>query len=238
MHIQLMVIDASSVRHWRIETYEAASARSGFTEYAETRMWNVSLHIVKALLLFAPKSTLEALMKSFFEAIAKPAFSLARKMHLCFDEYTLEWSAYHDRALQDAGATFEKENSERFQNYEFVSLTDRKVLREKPKPGDDGEGVRVRWLFDMAPKLVFRRLKADAWSEGKVLVKPKVLVRVYKPKRVNSLTVKQEDGYKTLLGEVQGWLDRQLYLIEREREKERERQRREKPVGLLGLFAS
>ncbi|KAL4806763.1 hypothetical protein BDV18DRAFT_119643 [Aspergillus unguis] len=248
--------DTRAIRHWRIETYTAASNRPGFTEYTDTRKWNLATHLTKALLPFAPEDSPESLSKSLLEAIIKPAFELGRKMHLCFDEYTLEWSTWHDRAIADPIKVFEEESERRFDNYEFVSLTDRKIMR-KPKEGDDG--VRVKWLFDLAPKLVFRRLKADSWSEGKVLVKSKVLVRVYKPRKGPPVSKeegnkiasrkdeghkpvvqasKKDDGHKTVLGEVQNWLETQIHLAETEKEKEggRLRMRGVRPAAFMGLF--
>ncbi|KAL4786296.1 hypothetical protein BJX76DRAFT_355202 [Aspergillus varians] len=201
--------DIRACRHWRIETYTAASDRPGFEEYAANRMWGVTCDIVGALRVFVPTIDPNSLAKSFFEGIMKPAAALARRMHLCFDEYTLEWSAYHDRQLLDTAEIFEKESStkEKFARYEFVELRSKKTLRERPR-GEDGEPVKVRWMFDLRPKLVVRKLRADSWAEGKILVKPKILVRVSEQKKgrgpFRKKSEQQEDP--TVLAALEEWL--------------------------------
>lgn len=155
----------------------------------------------------------ENLAKSFFENIAKPACQLARKMHLCFDEYTLEWSTYHDKQLLDPAAIFEKEAGvkEKFASYEFVDLDTRKTLRERPR-GEDGEPLKVRWVFDLKPKLVFRKLRADSWAEGKTLTRPAVLVSLDDQKRRRMTAAPAKKGGQepvTVLGALADWLHRE-----------------------------
>ncbi|KAL4907138.1 hypothetical protein BDW74DRAFT_175922 [Aspergillus multicolor] len=259
--------DVRTIRHWHIETYLSASSRPGFDSYAQERMWSLTVHMIKMLRAFAPSTDANTLAKSFLESITKPACDLARKFHLCLDEYSLEWSGYFDneRTAKEGVGVFEREvRHGRFGEWEFVRVGEGgRYLREVPKAmihvkgkdkgqgegegvehaegevdGEDGEKeetkVKVRWLFDMAPKLVFRKLKVDSWGEGKVLVKPRVLVRVSEHKRLSAgsakKVVKKATGgeeYKTVLAAVQGWLQRQEYYLE----KERERKEKEKALG-------
>ncbi|KAL4972151.1 hypothetical protein BDW66DRAFT_9502 [Aspergillus desertorum] len=254
--------DVRTMRHWHIETYTAASSRPGFDSYAHDRMWNLTVHMIKMLRAFAPRTDPNTLAKSFLETVTKPACELARRFHLCLDEYRLEWSEHHDNenVVRDpvmAFATVVKER--RFGEYDFVRVgEERRWLRELPtsfyngdgdgegKGGDGDEtGVTVRWLFDMAPKLVFRKLKVDSWGEGKVLVKPRVLVRVSELRKAlrgpaSSKEVTKKAGgeeYKTVLGAVQGWMARQECLLEKERER-KEKEKSGKQVGAFfgGLF--
>ncbi|KAL4946805.1 hypothetical protein BDV06DRAFT_217960 [Aspergillus oleicola] len=231
--------DIRTVRHWHIETYTAASARPGFAEYATERMWALTIDMIKMLRVFSPGTDPNSLAKSFFESITKPASALARKMHLCFDEYTLEWSVYHDKQLVDPVAVFDKESSdkEKFAGYEFVEMNSRKVLRERPtRKSEDGKvlPLRVKWMFDMSPKLVFRKLKADSWMYGKVLVRPKVLVCVCESKpggkrgKKREEEEKEEEGEDTsVLGALAEWLLRQQQAAARS----------VKPTGgFLGMF--
>ncbi|KAL5044157.1 hypothetical protein BDW71DRAFT_186440 [Aspergillus fruticulosus] len=253
--------DVRTIRHWHIETYTAASSRPGFDSYARDRMWNLTVHMIKMLRAFAPTTDPNTLAKSFLETIAKPAYELARRFHLCLDEYSLEWSEYHDneKVVKDPVMVFESVVKEgRFGEYDFVRVgEERKWLRDVPasvsKGDGDGEGkvgdgnetkLTVRWLFDMAPKLVFRKLKVDSWAEGKVLVKPRVLVRVSEQRKVprgpgSSKKVAKAEGqeYKTVLAAVQGWMARQEYLLEKERER-KEKEKAGKQVGGFfgGLF--
>ncbi|KAL2827554.1 hypothetical protein BDW59DRAFT_160197 [Aspergillus cavernicola] len=168
--------DTRTIRHWHIETYTALSSRPGFAGYATERMRDLTVDITALLLVFAPTIEHQKLAKSFFESIIKPASELARKMHLSFDEFTLQWSAYHDtHAAPDPGPDLGEFEKEKFAEYEFVDLSSRKTLREKPR-----EDVQVRWMFDLSPRLVVKKLRADSWGEGKTLVRPRVLVSVTK----------------------------------------------------------
>ncbi|KAL6236807.1 hypothetical protein BDW75DRAFT_103018 [Aspergillus navahoensis] len=258
-------VDVRTIRHWHIETYTAASSRPGFDSYAQDRMWNLTVHMIKMLRAFAPTMDANTLAKSFLETVTKPACDLARRFHLCLDEYSLEWSEYHanDKVVKNPVMVFERMVKEgRFGEYDFVRVgEERRWLRDVPTSlsnhdgdgeGKDGDGdgneatVTVRWLFDMAPKLVFRKLKVDSWGEGQVLVKPRVLVRVISEKRKvprgpNSLkNVAKKAGaeeYKTVLGAVQGWMARQEYLLEKERErKEKEKAGKQTGAFFGGLF--
>ncbi|KAL4925105.1 uncharacterized protein BDV17DRAFT_190234 [Aspergillus undulatus] len=206
--------DVRSVRHWRIETYTAAIERPGFNEYANERMSALTIDIIKILRVFAPGTDTNTLAQSFYESITKPACALARKMHLCFDEYTLEWSVFHDKQLLDPVACFDKEASdkEKFTGYEFVDMNSRKILRDRPTvKSEDGkvQPLRVKWMFDLSPKLVFRKLKADSWTDGKVLVKPKVLVAVSKQTKEGKRLKKEEVEDASVLGALAKWLHRQ-----------------------------
>ncbi|KAL4960815.1 uncharacterized protein BDV14DRAFT_181686 [Aspergillus stella-maris] len=206
--------DIRTVRNWRIETYTAASARPGFAEYATERMWALTIDMIKMLRVFAPGTDPNSLAKSFFESITKPACNLARKMHLSLDEYTLEWSTYHDKTLVDQVGIFDKEASEKdkFATYEFIEMNSRKVLRDRPMgKTEDGKilPLKTKWMFDMSPKLVFRKLKADAWMDGKVLVRPRVLVCVCESRPGSKRGRKKEIEDTSVLGALAEWLLRQ-----------------------------
>ncbi|KAL4758711.1 uncharacterized protein BDW70DRAFT_169997 [Aspergillus foveolatus] len=254
--INRLMSDIRTIRHWHIETYTAASARPGFDKYAHDRMWNLTVHMINMLRAFAPTTDPNTLAKSFLKTVTKPACDLARRFHLCFDEYSLEWSEYHDNEnlVEDpAGALQRVINEGRFREYDFVRVgEERKWLRDIPtslssgnggREGKDGDGnetkVTVRWLFDIAPKLVFRKLKVDSCGENKVLVKPRVLVRVSEQKRTGPTKkmVKKAERveYKTVLGAVQGWLTRQEHLLEKER-KDKERAGKQLGGLLGGIF--
>ncbi|KAL3458125.1 hypothetical protein BJX64DRAFT_234356 [Aspergillus heterothallicus] len=193
--------DTRSRRHWRVETYHALSARPGFDQYATNRMWDLTFDITRLLRLFASEGDGQKLAKSFFEGITKPASELAKKMHLSFDEFALEWSGYHDR-VGDCEKLFEEAPPERGAEFEYVELQSRKTLREMP-------GNEARWLFDLTPRLVVRKLKADSYAEARTLVKPRVLI---------SNLHKEKGGALTVLGTLDRWLQEQYYAQARQRE--------------------
>ncbi|KAL4886655.1 hypothetical protein BJY04DRAFT_178097 [Aspergillus karnatakaensis] len=216
--------DIRTCRYWRIETYTAASERPNFAEYAQERMWDLTCDMIKMLRVLAPKTDPNSLAKSFYETITKPACTLARKMHLSLDEFTLEWSPAHDQPQIDPATAYQKGAV----NYDFVDLNSRKRI----SVGElDPEAYRVRWMFDLAPKLVFRKLKVDSWGEGKVLARPKVLVRVVDlaKKKENAKKGKEEvEGDPTVLGALERWLQQQYYA---------QRQAQRPGAGILGFFA-
>jgi hypothetical protein len=193
--------DTRSRRHWRVETYAALSARPGFDQYATNRMWDLTYDITRLLRLFASEGDGQKLAKSFFEGITKPASELARKMHLSFDEFAVEWSGYHDR-VGECERLFQDGPLERATEFEFVELQSRKTLREIP-------GKDARWMFDLTPRLVVRKLKADAYAEARTLVKPRILI---------SNRLKEKNGSLTVLGTLERWLQEQYYAQARQRE--------------------
>ncbi|KAL2869218.1 uncharacterized protein BJX67DRAFT_379254 [Aspergillus lucknowensis] len=235
--------DTRTRRHWRVETYMALSARPGFPAYATERMWEIAYEITRLLRIFAPGADGgggvdgKALATSFFESVVRPAAELARKMHLCYDEFAVEWSAHHDKLPSspeesDAGGTgtgdvFE-EYLDRFAEFEFVDLGSRKTLREAPPPGSG-----VRWMFDLRPRLVVRKLKADAWAEAKVLVPARILVSGAGKGRARARgrgrKEKEGDAALTVLGALENWLQ-EMYLAQA-------RQRESKSsLRILGYF--
>ncbi|KAL2840206.1 hypothetical protein BJY01DRAFT_236827 [Aspergillus pseudoustus] len=193
--------DTRSRRHWRVETYTALSARPGFDQYATNRMWDLTFDITRLLSLFASESDGQKLAKSFFEGITKPASALARKMHLSFDEFAVEWSLYHDR-VGECEKMFEEGPPEGATEFEFVELQSRKTLRGMP-------GNEARWMFDLTPRLVVRKLKADSYAEAKTLVKQRVLI---------SNRHKEKNGAPTVLGTLERWLQAQYYAQAKQRE--------------------
>ncbi|CEL05661.1 hypothetical protein ASPCAL06778 [Aspergillus calidoustus] len=193
--------DTRSRRHWRVETYTALSARPGFDQYATNRMWDLTYDITRLLRLFASEGDGQKLAKSFFEGITKPASELARKMHLSFDEFAVEWSGYHDR-VGECERLFQDGPLEGGTEFEFVELQSRKTLREMP-------GKDARWMFDLTPRLVVRKLKADAYAEARTLVKPRILI---------SNRLKEKNGALTVLGTLERWLQEQYYTQARQRE--------------------
>ncbi|KAL3491506.1 hypothetical protein BJX62DRAFT_122810 [Aspergillus germanicus] len=193
--------DTRSRRHWRVETYAALSARPGFDQYATNRMWDLTYDITRLLRLFASEGDGQKLAKSFFEGITKPASELARKMHLSFDEFAVEWSGYHDR-VGECERLFQDGPLEGATEFEFVELQSRKTLREIP-------GKDARWMFDLTPRLLVRKLKADAYAEARTLVKPRILI---------SNRLKEKNGSLAVLGTLERWLQEQYYAQARQRE--------------------
>jgi hypothetical protein len=186
-------------------------------------MWDLTCDMIKMLRALAPNTDPISLAKSFVETITKPACALARKMHLSLDEFTLEWSPHHDKPQIDPTFIYQKAAG----NYDFVDVNSRKrVYVGEVNP----EVYRVRWMFDLAPKLVFRKLKVDSWGEGKVLVRPKVLVRISDITKKRERKLKEDvEGEPTVLGALERWLQQQYYA---------QKQNARPGSGFLGLFAS
>ncbi|KAL2822982.1 hypothetical protein BJX63DRAFT_3248 [Aspergillus granulosus] len=194
--------DMRSRRHWRVETYTALSARPEFIQYATNRLWDLTVDITRSLgLLLVPEGDGQKLAKSFYEGITKPAAELARKMHLSFDEFCIEWSGYYDR-IGECEKLFEDGPPEGVTEFEFVELQSRKTLRDMP-------GNEARWMFDLTPRLLVRRLKADSYAEARTLVKPRILI---------SNRHKEKNVGVTVFGTLERWLQEQYSAQVRQRE--------------------
>jgi hypothetical protein len=118
--------------------------------------------------LFVPAANRRNLETSMRHSIIEPAFALARKMHLSVDEFTIEWSPYY---YSRPGPQI---SAREFNHFEFVDLLDDyKTIKSYPSDG-------VRWMFDITPMLMFRKVQADSYADPKTLKRPKILAAIIK----------------------------------------------------------
>jgi hypothetical protein len=157
------------------------------------------------LKILAPRANTGRLQTSIRSIIIEPAFTLAHKMHLSVDQFTIEWSQFHN--LQTDQRTYFK--TEDISEFEFVDLASHRTLKGHHS-GD------IIYIFDITPKLVFQKVKADSYAEPKVLKKQKILVTVNKNAAVSS------ESQPTVLG----WLKRSVYEQHIESKSSRRRRRR------------
>jgi hypothetical protein len=150
------------------------------------------MDLTAMLKLFIPRAHTRNLQAAVYNTIIEPAFALAHKMHLSVDLFSIEWSKYHN-LWADQRNPFAGE----FNDFELVDLiAGGKTLKAPPLRNFD-------YIFDITPQLVFRRVKADTYSEPKVLRKPKILVAVTKEGHGHSRESELRQGSDAT---VLGWL--------------------------------
>jgi hypothetical protein len=172
---------------WRSETYAAIANQPGFDQLCERRKKGLTKCLTTILEILEPRADTRRLQTSVRSMIIEPAFALAHKMHLSVDQFSIEWSQFHN--LQTDQRTYFK--AEDMNEFEFVDLASHRTLKNHPS-GD------IIYIFDITPKLVFQKVKADSYGEPKVLKKQKILVTVDKDAAVYS------ESQPTVLG----WLKR------------------------------
>lgn len=132
----------------------------------------------------------EDIIHGLYEHTIKRAYTLALKMHLSVDEYTIQWSDYYESQPNTNIAIKD------FEDFEFLDLQRGRTVSARPPQ------VRLQWLFDVTPMLSVRKVFANSYAESKLLVKPRILV-VVKEKLGGEKTESDDSHsgqYQTILG--------------------------------------
>ncbi|KAG9233805.1 hypothetical protein BJ875DRAFT_441871 [Amylocarpus encephaloides] len=152
---------------WRSETYTAITNRHEFEEMREGMKGDLTARLTEILALFLSRPDKKNLYAEICQSIVNPAFTLAHKMHLSVDHFSLEWSRNHHLPFSQQ-LPFEDSN-----DFEVVELQagGTGVKTHKTPPTSES----IRYLFDMTPRLVLQRTKANSPGERKVLKKARLL---------------------------------------------------------------
>lgn len=115
----------------------------------------------------APNTDQSELERSIMTAIVEPALSLAHKLHLSVDKYSIKWTPYHT-------SPWEKRQAMRvdLSQYDCVDLLTGRNVRFPVK------GKIITYVFDLCPSLELQTAQAQYLGQPKVLKKAKVLVAV------------------------------------------------------------
>ena len=137
-------------------------------------------------------------MSSVQSAIIGPAISLAHKLQLSVDKYTVWWSPHHRLRLEERPSM-----PYEFSNFECINL-----LRSGQTLKFPVQGRILTYMFDVTPGLFLEPAKAETFADPKVLKRPKILVAAtqeeagpYRP------SVTRQGESATLLG----WLEEKAY---------------------------
>jgi len=195
--------DFIAYRTWRSETYAAIANRPGFDQLLTKRKDALTADLAAILGLFIPRYPMHKLQASVRNNIIEPAFALAHKMHLSVDNFSIEWSQYHD-LRRDQRNHFIGE----FKDVELVDLlAEGKTLKAH-------SSRNTVYIFDITPQLVFREVKADTYAGPKVLRKPRILVAVGKEGQGHN---REPQLYPVPDATVLDWLDKTMMYLSAKR---------------------
>lgn len=154
--------------------YTAITNKHNFAGYREKLRHQVAYDLIHTLHIFAPRLDQEAMGASLITSIIDPCLTLAHKLHLSVDKYSIRWTPYHT-------ATWEQRQTMKLDltQFECVDLIGGRTFKTQPK------GKLFTYICDLAPGLVLEKAQAQFNGEPKILKKPRVLVAV----------TKEEDGF-------------------------------------------
>lgn len=112
------------------------------------------------------------LAPSVHSAIIEPALSLAHKLHVSIDKYSLSWTSF-------AGTRLEERSSDP-RDYIAFECVDILRLGKLMKTQAVAAAGRMAYMLDLTPALVLEIVKADAFADPRVLNKSRILVAAMK----------------------------------------------------------
>jgi hypothetical protein len=132
----------------------------------------------------------EDIIDGLYENVIKRAYTLSLKMHLSVDEYTIQWSDFHD-SQPNANIVIKD-----LDDFELLDLQRGRTVTVRPP------SVRIQWLFDVTPNLSVRKVLPNSYGKPKLLIKPRILVTVQD--KTGNEKVEMDDlhsgQYQTVLG--------------------------------------
>src|SRR5438045_3992340 len=96
-------IDIRTYRTWHSETYMAIANRHEFHHLREKRKRELTGDLTEMLRILAPAANAHNLATSIYKDIIEPAFTLAHKLSLSVDLFTIEWSPFHNLKSDQRG---------------------------------------------------------------------------------------------------------------------------------------
>jgi hypothetical protein len=164
-------------RGWRSDTLTALASEPEFTSrrlnYARYRTEDLA----KMLSILVPDTGFQELYDSIWRSIITPAIDLAHNLHLATDIYTVEWSSL--------GMVANKNGNEArydFNRYTCLNVLEAGKILKFTSQHSSKDDLRIVYLFDVCPGLVFRKDTDEHSTTRRTLCKPKVLVAASKEK--------------------------------------------------------
>lgn len=102
---------------------------------------------------------------------------LAHNLQLATDIYTVEWSSLGTMANKSGNETRYD-----FNRYICLNLLEAGKILKLPSHQDSKDDLRIVYLFDICPGLIFRKETDEHSTPRRILCKPKVLVVASKEK--------------------------------------------------------
>ncbi len=164
--------DLSTWRRWRSETLTALAGRPQFATQRKQHLNHLVTELTSILLLFLPRSDMQKLGPSVDSAIIEPALTLAHKLHLSVDKFSLNWTPFtgvrpEERSIDPRDYT----------SFECVNiLQSGKVMKSQAV----AEARTITYMLDLTPALIFEAVKANAFADPRVLNRGRILVAATK----------------------------------------------------------
>ncbi|CZT02897.1 uncharacterized protein RCO7_05988 [Rhynchosporium graminicola] len=159
-------------RTWHSETYTAIANHADFESHKKARVDMISGQLSSLLRILCPQIEERTRKNMIKTSIVEPAVSLAHKMSLSADIYTLEWTSLHN-------LTFLQRQNVQLYSHEGSDSLD--LLSQGRPVKDIREGEELQYLFDYCPRLTVRVPKGDKFAGSKLLKRSKIIVALIKP---------------------------------------------------------
>jgi hypothetical protein len=190
--------DLSTWRRWRSETLTALAGRHEFASQRQGLIHHLVSELTNMLLIFLPRSDLHKLAPSVYSAIIEPALLLAHKLQLSVDKFSLSWTPFAGTMLEERSI-----DPSDYSTFECVDiLRSGKVMKSQ----EVAAAGTITYMLDLTPALIFEAVKADAYSDPRVLNRGRILVAATKEGDGPFVSPRKDSGEPTLVA----WLFEKL----------------------------
>lgn len=191
----------ATIRKWRSETLNALANRPDFDTHRANRIKQLSTSLVQMLHIFVPHADKEKLQASLQASIIERAIELAHKIQLSVDRFEVCWTIYAEGYTTHGGHSMPEPH-----HFECINLLAGGKALKFPLDKQIAEKEHTTYIFDICPGLHCWTIKADKYSEPRVLKKSKILVAVKNPNKGLSQLIPHSNPDMTLLGAIHSQL--------------------------------
>ncbi|PMD20145.1 hypothetical protein NA56DRAFT_602060 [Hyaloscypha hepaticicola] len=164
--------DLSTWRRWRSETLTALAGRPEFAAQRKHQVNYLVTELTNILLIFIPRSDLQKLGPSVHSVIIEPALTLAHRLQLSVDKFSLSWTAF--------GGTRPEMRSIDPRDYSSFDCVNILQSGKAMKPQAVAAAGTIKYMLDLTPALIFEAVKANAFADPRVLNRARILVAATK----------------------------------------------------------
>ena len=162
----------STWRRWRSETLTALAGRPEFATQRKRQLNHLVIELTNILLVFLPRSDMQKLGPSVKSGIIEPALTLAHKLQLSVDKFSLSWTEFA-RTRPEMRSI----NPRAYHSFDCVNILQ---SGKAMKPQAVAAAGTVTYMLDLTPALIFEAVKANAFADPRVLNRARILVAATK----------------------------------------------------------
>jgi hypothetical protein len=187
----------ATVRMWRSETLNAHANRPDFEYHRVEQIKQLSTSLAQMLYIFIPGTDEKELQASLQTSIVEKAVELAHRLQLSVDRYEVGWTPYSEGYSRHGGHGISEPH-----NFECVNLLAGGKTITFPADDQTVQRAHITYILDICPALYCWTIKADAYSEAKILKKPKILIAMTQPNQPPYKVGHASESNVTLLGSM------------------------------------